>query len=111
MTALGLRRQRPSHRVARRLAQLFSDRRSARVVGEEYLRATPGEADIDRLVELICGGEGAHRWGLETTDAATLRPWLCTKRQQDFAAGRVVVLHGWMLSVSEARLCGLIALL
>lgn len=74
---------------------------SAQVVGREYLRLRPEEADASRLLDLV---------------AASLRPspgpaparlGAAVARQvaSDFAEERVVRLQGWVVSVTEARLC------
>jgi len=35
------------------------------------------------------------------------RAQLAARVREDFAAGRIVMLDGWMLSATEARLCAL----
>lgn len=84
------------------LAQIFRGNRlsAAQAVGREYLRCFPAEADKALLASRICGpGDGD---GFRLT-----RPWLSRQTRQDFEAGRVVELQGWVLSATEARLCAL----
>jgi hypothetical protein len=51
-------------------------------------------------------------WGPLTTDADDrLRVALQRAIAEDFSIENVVFLNGWMLSRTEARVCGLVALL
>ena len=43
-------------------------------------------------------------------DDAAARERMLVQVRADYAAGRTVILSGWVLSVSEARLCALAAL-
>lgn len=81
---------------------------SANNVGGEYLRCVPIEADKARLVSLICNGDGAPALVERTPEA--IREWTRAKIRDDFGAGRIVQIGGWILSETEARLCALSAL-
>jgi hypothetical protein len=97
--------------TADRLVAVFSRRTSAASVGRAYLAARPGEAEIARLAGAL--ETTLRRSGCEPAraDLETLRAALAREVQDDFARGRVVPVDGWLLSLSEARLCGLAALL
>jgi hypothetical protein len=97
--------------VPTQLAALLAHPQSAKVIGIEYLRAYPGEADMDMLLDLIVSQLGASDAGLFASAEHQLRERLDTSIRADFAADRIVKLHGWVLSATEARLCALIALL
>jgi len=90
---------------AQRLARLLPHTDSAARLGRRYLEGTPQEADAGRLLTLIdatpADGEA---------DAA-LRERLDARTRQDFIAGATVAVDGWLLSVTEARLCALVSLL
>jgi hypothetical protein len=93
-----------------RLVGLLGHEESARVVGREYLRLVPAEASrgvlTSRLAERLPGG-------FPTLDAASddrLHELLLRCTLEDFEEERIVELHGWVLSRTEARLCGLAAL-
>lgn len=92
-----------------RLARLFKSERSARVVGQEYLRGTPEEARQDVLTALIVGRLAAGHRGLGAATDGQVRELLVRAAQQDFQEGRTVELHGWVLSQTEVRLCALAA--
>jgi hypothetical protein len=96
---------------ADRLAAVFRRRTSAAAVGRAYLAGHPGEAGIDHLVTQL--GEALRRWDCEPdrADCMTLRVAMSRLVKEDFASSRVVKVDGWVLSLSEARLCGLVALL
>lgn len=85
---------------ARRLTGLLADMASARQIGRAYLQGTPGDADRDCLTaQLVARLEG---------DVS--RETLVACCRADFADGRTVMVNGWMLSQTEARLCALAAL-
>jgi hypothetical protein len=92
------------------LAALLAHPESAKVIGIEYLRVYPGEADLDILLDLIVSQLAAGEAGLFATADHQLRERLDTSIRADFAADRIVKLRGWVLSATEARLCALTAL-
>jgi hypothetical protein len=72
------------------------------VLGHAYLDAHPTEDDADFLV--------AHLPGIDPT--RTVRPQLPALDPavgQDFAAGRIVSVDGWQLSLTEARAAAAVA--
>jgi hypothetical protein len=84
--------------VAGDLARFFSDKMRARLIGREYLRSRPAEADIGTLVALL-RSNGLTRWN----DRRSIKKIL----KGDFANSRTVNIHGWILSETETRLCAL----
>jgi hypothetical protein len=96
--------------LASSLTHLFSHRESAIVVGLEYLQYRPGEADVDRLVDLICLCRPERRAELARAKVERLREVLKLQQREDFRYSRIVKVHGWILSETEARLCALVAL-
>ena len=91
---------------ARALGGLLSQRESASVIGRAYLAQRPEEADPAALVRALL----AH--GPDSSRAAPgqLRRWMAERLSRDFADGHVVSIDGWVLAVSEARLCALVVL-
>jgi hypothetical protein len=73
-------------------------------LGHEYLAASPEEADPETLTGLLAAG-------LPDLDDPSARQTLLVKVKEDYAASRTVILSGWVLSVSESRLCALATLL
>ncbi|MCI0561766.1 MAG: hypothetical protein MN733_25040 [Nitrososphaera sp.] len=96
--------------VSVNLTNVFSHKKSARMVGLEYLRSVPGEADINLLVKLICSFKAERYTMITKANAEELRRLLLKQFRKDFAQSRVVKVQGWILSETEARLCALAAL-
>jgi hypothetical protein len=106
--ALGLRLYWSGARTpagAERLASTLPHTDSAVRLGRRYLEGAPGESDAARLVALI---------GTMPSDGesdAALRERLQARIRQDFIDGATVAVDGWLLSLTEARLCALVSLL
>ena len=96
----------PSDRLlASRLRSLVPHGAAAAVLGATYLEREPGEATTNRLVaELV---PARLRMGAFATTDRRLASILDRRIRADFAAGRTVVLRGWIVSVTEARLAAL----
>ena len=73
------------------LGSLFTRPDAARAIGAAYLRAYPQEARVVRSLRIAANG----------------REDVATRVRADFAGGDVVMVEGWMLSRTEARLCAL----
>ncbi len=99
-----------SDQLALIMAEFFSFKDSAAVVGREYLGSAPNEADASLLVDLICAHRAGGRESLIGVDKVEMQEWLRQQQQLDFERGHVVKVKGWILSVTEARLSALAAL-
>jgi hypothetical protein len=101
----------PVRRWAAQLSGVLRHQAAAGEIGRAYLRAHPSEADPERLIAGITGGweEGPAELDRLGRDALRLR--LREQIRTDFAEGRTVLVDGWMLAASEARLFGLSALI
>lgn len=74
-----------------------------RNIGQRYRALHPSEATVDAIRQAILDSRPLPaRLGL--TD-----PLVATLVHDDFAHGRTVALDGWILSVTEARQCALLA--
>lgn len=85
--------------VAETAARLGAD---AAEVGRRYLDSNRGEADRERLADLLA----------ETLDpsAGDLARQMMAAVQNDFRLGRTVMVDGWVLSRTEARICAIACL-
>jgi hypothetical protein len=92
--------------LERALVGLLSDPAGAAAVGREWLAQAPGETDAARLVEDLAGPRLAE-WRLAAADAGALRAAVRARHVEDFAAGKVASVRGWVLSQTEVRLCAL----
>ena len=97
-------------RDALRLVCLFRHPGGAAGLGRHYLAAAAGEADTARLVTLVSRQLKELSEPVYRAPEAELRSALDEKVRTDFARGEVVMVDGWLLSVTEARLCALATL-
>jgi hypothetical protein len=72
-----------------------------REIGARYRVMVPAEADTDALLRAIAAARPPAPPDAGIQDAV----------RADFARGRTVVVHGWVLSATEARQCALFSLL
>jgi hypothetical protein len=77
-----------------------------RVVGQKYLALFPNEADHERLMHGIFGAADT----LQSKNTRGVREFLRSRGNDDFEKGSIVVIDGWILSQTEARLAALAAL-
>jgi hypothetical protein len=92
---------------ASRLAGLLEHHGSARAVGTEYLRVEPNSLAAltsDLLESLPARGASLRR----ATDDE-LRQVIAVGARRDFLEGRTIELDGWVVSLTEARLCAITA--
>ncbi len=109
VVAVGYRHQ-PAYQglVAGRLRALLPHGAAAAALGTAYLAQVPSEASRDRLVAALIGsqpGRAAYDLGQRR-----LAAHLDRRIRSDFAAGRTLSLHGWIVSVTEGRLAALVAI-
>ncbi len=102
---------RPFDPLPAKLASFFHHKQSAKKVGLEYLKIVPMEADICLLSSLICSFNEEQRAALLYADSRRFSELLRQRLCLDFEQDRVVTIHGWILAVTEARLCALTVLL
>ena len=91
-------------RMRKKLVSLLNDPESARKIGTLYLRlpterlAPPLELAETTLAEM---GEDAHR--------EAIRHYIAARIRRELRDLQVISLDGWIMSETEARLCGLAA--
>jgi hypothetical protein len=93
--------------LERALVDLLSDPAGAAAVGREWLAQAPDEAGAARLVEALAGAQLAEWRQLAAGGADALRPLVRARHVEDFAAGKLASVRGWVLSQTEVRLCAL----
>jgi hypothetical protein len=112
--AIGLRLYWPGGSVtreARRLADILRHPDSACWLGRLYLEEKPREADAALLVTLIGAARGPALPPASPAADEALRADLDERIRNDFIYGNMVAVDGWLLSLTEARLCALVSLL
>jgi hypothetical protein len=93
-----------------KLTALFIHQESAQAIGRAYLQSYPREADIQTLEDQIAQGIAGGRTLLIATGKPQVSKLLTDRIRQDFATDQVVKVQGWILSITEARLCALTTL-
>jgi hypothetical protein len=93
-----------------KLTALFKHQESAQAIGRAFLEGHPQAADARILESQIAQSIAGGHMLLVTTDAPGLSKLLAERIRQDFEAEQVVKVQGWILSITEARLCALTAL-
>lgn len=93
----------PSPLASPRLLEVMGDPALVRELGRRYRSLVPTEDDAGILAQAILPE-------LRRVPPCSLDDCLASHVQQDFAAGRTVTVHGWILAVTEARQCALYSL-
>ena len=83
---------------------IFSNSKSASIVGAEYLRQCPEESSLEGLEGLL------PQLSSDASSELILKV-IKERVEADFASAEVVYLNGWMISRTEARVCALNTLL
>ena len=87
------------------LLDILGERR-VRDLGMRYRATYPAACDADSLCASI------RNSAMPTpADAPATRAYLNEKIRSDFAAGRTLLLKGWVLSITEVRQCALFSLI
>ena len=96
--------------TAERLAALLRRPDSARIIGQAFLRVSPERTTTALVTGIVSSLPGGSRAIADSADEADVRELLVERIRQDFADEVVVDLDGWIVSRTEARLCGIVAL-
>ena len=97
----------PADPVVAKLRSLLSDPVGARCIGQIYLSQSPAESDPTRLASMILSSLQLTPQDSLRLQRAALSKLFGAGVRADFAAGRTVVVDGWILSRTEARACAL----
>jgi hypothetical protein len=92
------------------LLRVFGNMESATAVGQAYLAQYPQQASVAIVTTDIAKRLLASGYDWRHLSVADLRAALRTQIRHDFAGERTVKLQGWLVSLTEAQLCGLAAL-
>ena len=89
--------------------QHMCDSKTIHEIGEIYQKQAKDESDETVLVKLLSADKQGKPIS-ETADSASIASILSQKIQQDFEQNKIVVVNGWVLSLTEARQCALFSL-
>ena len=90
--------------TAEALLSTLPTRASARAIGRVFLEERSEEGSRGRLIRKILGDD---RGGSALADPGALRVYLRDRIRRDFARSETIELDGWVLSLTEVRLCAL----
>lgn len=110
LSILGAGKVRAFEPMTYQLVRVFKDQANAAGVGRACLHAVPGECDVFSVTDDLCNSLLAAGFRLDGISDRRLRDALATLQSQDFRAGRVVRVEGWILAETDIRLCALAAL-
>jgi len=97
--------------LASRLKRVMAfDPHSARAIYAAFVARAPAERDLEDLVSGVIACDGLRSIPFATLSDADLRQHLMQRIRDDFGCGNTINLDGWVLSRTEVRLCGIIAL-
>jgi hypothetical protein len=88
------------------LAQIC-DLKTLREIGMAYRLQTASEMNADKLAGLLLT-DSAGNPGPSDSDHSFIQALMNRKINQDFETGNIVIVKGWILSVTEARQCALL---
>lgn len=97
----------PADPVVAKLRSIVSDPIGARCIGQIYLGQASAENDPTHLASLILSSLRLTSQDSLRFQRGALSKLFGAAVRADFAAGRTVVLNGWILSRTEARVCAL----
>lgn len=94
--------------LARNVRDSFRYPRDAAVVGSQWLQTGSAGTDIASILQLLVSDRSAWQTALQSP--SEIRKLAKLTIQSDFLHGLTVDLEGWILSLTEVRLCALAAL-
>ncbi len=83
------------------------DAKTITEAGMAYRKANKKEDDENKLKALLLATNGLSA----SSDDKTIRAILDTRVGNDFKTGKVAMINGWVLSITEARQCALFSIL
>jgi hypothetical protein len=84
----------------------FFDEKTMLETGRVYLKQAREENSKNKIVDLLTNNSSVTA----ASDEKTVYAAMDKKVQQDFEKGKIAIVDGWILSVTEARQCALYAL-
>lgn len=88
---------------------LLCDKSTIRMLGRAYLQLKPDETKDNILLNDLLAEE-THKVFLNQEDVAMVESHIEDRIVQDFGTDNIVMVQGWVLSVTEARQCALFSI-
>jgi hypothetical protein len=83
------------------LAQIC-DLKTLKEIGKAYFGQTVSESDAEKIASLLLT-DSAGKPVSSASDQSFIQTLMNRKINQDFESGNIVIVNGWILSVTEAR--------
>lgn len=90
------------------LAQIC-DLKTLQEIGMAYRAQTVPEIDADKLANILLSDSAVNPTA-SASDPSFIQNLMSRKINHDFETGNIVMVKGWILSVTEARQCALLFL-
>jgi hypothetical protein len=82
------------------------DLNTIRGIGMAYRLQAPAETGADKLADLLSADSAGKT--ISSTDDLFIQNLINQKIKHDFETGNIVIVKGWVLTVTEARQCALL---
>lgn len=90
------------------MLSIFCDEKTLRDIGNEYKKLAPQENTKQKLTDLLLSKEGVEK--IKPSDARQIMALIDSKVNADFLMKNILIINGWVISVTEARQCALLSL-
>ncbi len=85
----------------------FCEEKEINDMGKEYRNQMPSEDRKDILTKLLLNNNGIV---FKKSSNIPLEDFLDKKINEDFQSSKIIVLKGWIISITEARQCALFSM-
>jgi hypothetical protein len=86
----------------------FCDTKQLKDIGSKYIGLVPAENKKAKLTDLILTDAGGVK--LKSSDKIEIAEFIDKKIHEEFSAYNIMVINGWVISITEARQCALFSL-
>jgi hypothetical protein len=86
----------------------FCTEKELKGIGIKYMQLIPQENDLSTIGKHLFKNEAGQ---LVDPDAASIEKLINEKMQKDFQAENTMMIDGWVISVTEARVCGVLSII
>jgi len=93
-----------------KILSLLCDKRTIGMLGRAYLKLKPDESCCGTLSNDLLGDKAIDA-GVENQDMSEVGLQIEKMIKRDFETGNIVILKGWVLSITEARQCAFFSIL
>jgi hypothetical protein len=85
----------------------FCTEKELKGIGTNYIQLIPEENQLSTIGKHIFKNETGQ---LVDPNPAAIEKLINEKMQKDFQAGNTTIVDGWIISITEARVCGILSL-